>query len=175
MTPSKADLKGHYEAPIQKYKMNQPKILVVDHDKIDVPMIDNLMMGKQLPRYVPADDGFDTSEQKSSPAKSGLGDEELRVYDASQSIQSSSLHTDPSMKDYDFMIEPDEMFSFYMPMEDKKDDEDMGAGLGYLSSNMLKPNQPGLNYTKGGLLDLSQSLSQKSDSKKSEKSLSFPS
>jgi len=140
MTPSKADLKGHYEAPIQKYKMNQPKILVVDHDKIDVPMIDNLMMGKLLPKYVPADDGFDTSEQKSSPAKSGMDDDdgELRVYDASQSIQSSSLHTDPSMKDYDFMIEPDEMFSFYMPdHKDKKDDEDMGAGLGYLGSNML--------------------------------------
>ena len=120
-------------------------MVVLDHDRIDVPLIDNLILGKQLPKFVPNNDEFEfTEENKSSPAKSGQGDEDLRVYDESQSLASlasSSLKTDPSMRDYDYMIEPDEMFSFYKPLDGQKMDEGMGAGLSFMGSSGGRLNQ----------------------------------
>ena len=50
---------------------------------------------------------------ESSSGKSEQPDEELKVYDLSKSSE-SSLQTDPSMRDYDYMIEPDQ-FNFYLP------------------------------------------------------------
>ena len=45
-------------------------------------------------------------------------EEELKVYDGSKTY--SSLNTDPSMRDYDYMIVPDQ-FNFYLPPSKRGD------------------------------------------------------
>ena len=86
------------------------------------------MGGKKLPKYEPK---FfqDPSDYKDSPAKSQDGEHELRVYDDDQDgskiIESSSnLHTDPSMRDYDFHYEPEQISSNIFGIEK------IGGGLG---------------------------------------------
>jgi len=78
--------------------------------------------------------------------------EELKVYDGSKTY--SSLITDPSMRDYDYMIEPDQ-FNFYMPPSTKKGDSvEIGDGLGTIGNNY--------NLKNVALLDYSDDYSQKS-------------
>jgi hypothetical protein len=72
----------------------------------------------KFPKFKPSSDMSD--EEQASPVKPIEKDEELKVYDGSKT--SSSLCTDLSMRDYDYMIEPD-MLNFYLPPIRNKGDD----------------------------------------------------
>lgn len=92
----------------------------------------------KFPKYRPENIGetVDSQNLESSPEKADRSEEELKVYDGSRT--SSSLATDPSMRDYDYMIEPDQ-FNFYLPPASRKpEQEKMGDGLGVVGNFIPK-------------------------------------
>ena len=121
--------------------------MVKDHGMMDIPLVDNIIAGKRMPKYKLPESIMLYEDNKSSPSKS-VQDEELKVYDRSKSSFSSSLHTDPSMRDYDYMIEPDEMFQYYLPPNaNKVEPLSIGEGLGVTANFDMG------SYIKSGLLD----------------------
>lgn len=51
MTPTKKQ-KDQGETPSKK-KAAKQKVLIADHDHIDIPFFDNLVVGRKLPEYKP--------------------------------------------------------------------------------------------------------------------------
>ena len=101
-------------------------------------MVDDALDGIfKMPKYLPPDYMIDF-DAASSPKKSfRSADEELKVYDHSQSMDSSSIiKTDESMKDYDYMIEPEIQFNQFYSKNNRKQEHDsvsIGDGLGVLT------------------------------------------
>ena len=116
MSPSKGE-KVESKSPTKQSKKQEPKKKILDHGLLEIPMIENSIGGIgnffKLPKYKPRQANLDnTDDNRSSPQKSDAPGEEqeLQIYDKSvldHSKTSSSIHTDPSMKNYDYMIEPE--------------------------------------------------------------------
>lgn len=119
-------------------------------------MVEDLMAGKKLPKFKPLVSIMFADDQ-SSPTKSEAGEEELKVFDMSKSsVMSSSLHTDSSMRNYDVMLEPEEL-SFYLPpgggREPKATEMVIGDGLNVMGQSSVFGGSP---YDKDGLLEMSR-------------------
>jgi len=135
MSPTK-DEKDNNNVPEQK-KRQKPKVRVADHDHLHVPLVENFLAGIVMPRYEPKN-FFDQSD-KDSPAKDQGNENELKVYDddhtpSQMRESSSSLHTDPSMRDYDFNYEPDQNFNIFLPQAASLRNDRMGSGLGVMGT-----------------------------------------
>ena len=83
-------------------------------------MVDDALDGiYKMPKYK-APDYMMNFDDQSSPKKSNRSaEEELKVHDGSISHDSSTIKTDPSMKDYDYMIEPELKINFNYKLERK--------------------------------------------------------
>lgn len=136
MSPGKGE-KLPPELPEKQPKKQEQKTVIMDHGQLTIEMVDDAIDGVyKLPKYQ-APDYMNYSDANSSPKKSQHSqEEELKIHDGSMTSEiSSSFKTDPSMRDYDFMIEPEIKFNLTyggLGGQDTKhkDSVSIGDGLG---------------------------------------------
>ena len=103
--------------PEKKSAKPKPKVKVMDHDKLSIEMVDDVVDTGMFryPKFRPNNHMME--DELNSPKKSVVeaSEEELKVYDKLQE-SSSRIHTDSTMKDYDYDIEPDMNFPQFRPI-----------------------------------------------------------
>lgn len=136
MSPAKGE-KLPPEPPEKPINYQKPSRRTIDHGMLTIEMVDDAMDNiYKMPKYRPPaimNYGDDSLSPKKSPMST---EQELKVHDGSRTDDSSTIKTDSSMKDYDYMIEPEIKYNFniqpYRKLE-KQESGSVGDGLGVLT------------------------------------------
>ena len=125
--------------PEKREKKKEHKVNIRDHGLLTIEMVDDALDNVyKMPKYRPPDI-MNYGEDSLSPKKSPMSTEkELRVHEGSQKSESSTIKTDPSMRDYDYMLEPEFKYNYnyafgHQKANMKKESSSIGDGLGVLT------------------------------------------